>query len=399
MGDRDERAVVIGGDAWAPVDAGDDATSPVAPAPSERVRRATARSSRVDDATAPRGWAGSAETDWPLLPRPRGALSDVVVSALRRPPGTMGNTPPVSNVDALRDDDFALALYLCYELHYRGVTDAGWEWDLDLLGFRAELERAFLNRLRDEVVYDRHVTAAGVVASLERMIAASSGPSLSAYVLDAASLEQLRELCVHRSAYQLKEADPHTFAIPRLVGEAKAALVEIQYDEYGSGRVEDMHSELFADTMVALDLDPTYGKYVEVIPGVTLATVNLVSMFALHRRWRGALVGHLAVVEMTSVQPMSRYSAALARLGGDAAARRFFDVHVARDAQHAVIARDRLVAGLVAAEPYLGADVLFGAGCVLALEESFTRHLLDAWSHDQSSLSPWEATPRGLTRE
>src|SRR3712207_8445227 len=39
-----------------------------------------------------------------------------------------------------------------------------------------------------------------------------------------------------RSIYTLKEADPHSWAIPRLTGRAKAALVEIQSDEYGEGR-------------------------------------------------------------------------------------------------------------------------------------------------------------------
>ena len=56
----------------------------------------------------------------------------------------LGPTPPVAVVDALADDDLQLALYLCYELHYRGLAgaDADWEWDPALLGFRAELERA-----------------------------------------------------------------------------------------------------------------------------------------------------------------------------------------------------------------------------------------------------------------
>lgn len=41
---------------------------------------------------------------------------------------------------------------------------------------------------------------------------------------------------MHRSAYQLKEADPHSFALPRVpAGRAKAAFVEIQADEYGGG--------------------------------------------------------------------------------------------------------------------------------------------------------------------
>ena len=50
------------------------------------------------------------------------------------------------------------------------------------------------------------------------------------------TLEQFREFVTLRSVYHLKEADPHTFAIPRLYGRTKAAMVEIQADEYGGGR-------------------------------------------------------------------------------------------------------------------------------------------------------------------
>src|SRR5205807_1346809 len=106
------------------------------------------------------------------------------------------------------------------------------------------------------------------------------------------TIEQLREFAIHRSLYQLKEADPHTWAIPRVTGRAKAALVGIQSDEYGGGRAPAMHAELFADTLRALDLDATYGAYLDLVPGATLTTVNLVSLFGLQRRWRGALIGH-----------------------------------------------------------------------------------------------------------
>jgi hypothetical protein len=77
------------------------------------------------------------------------------------------------------------------------------------------------------------------------------------------TLEQFREMFIHRSAYQLKEADPHSWALPRLSGKAKAALVEIQADEYGGGRPERMHAQLFADTLAAVGLDARYGAYVE----------------------------------------------------------------------------------------------------------------------------------------
>jgi hypothetical protein len=294
----------------------------------------------------------------------------------------------VVRVDALADDDLQLALYLCYELHYRGLAgaDADWEWDPALLGFRAELERAFLQRLHDEIAPVRRGQLADAQGALSELIAGESGPSLSTFLLESGTLVQLQEFCVHRSAYQLKEADPHTFAIPRLSGEAKAAMVEIQHDEYGSGWAVDMHSILFGTTMTALGLDPTYDAYLDQLPGATLATVNLASMFGLHRRWRAALVGHLAVFEMTSVGPMERYSRALARLGIGPEGRRFYDVHVEADVRHGEIALERMVAGLIEAEPYLGADLLFGAAAVLLVERRFTRHLLNSWSSGRSSL-------------
>jgi hypothetical protein len=118
-----------------------------------------------------------------------------------------------------------------------------------------------------------------------------------------------------------------------------------------------------------------------------LATVNLVSMFGLHRRWRAALVGHLAVFEMTSVEPMARYGQALARIGIGPEGRRFYDVHVEADVRHGAIALERMVAGLIEVEPHLGADLLFGAAAVLLLEERFARRLLTAWSMGCSSLT------------
>ena len=194
-----------------------------------------------------------------------------------------------------------------------------------------------------------------------------------------------REFATHRSLYQRKEADPHTWAIPRVRGSAKAALAHIQIGEYGDGCPSEVHAELFAVTMRALGLDEAYGAYLDVVPGPTLATVNLISMFGLHRRLRGALLGHLAVFEMTSVEPMARYSEALRRLGVAPSARRFYDAHVVADVEHAEVAAGML-RDAVLAEPELAADVHFGAEAALLVERRFAEHLLGAWSRGESSL-------------
>ena len=147
-----------------------------------------------------------------------------------------------------------------------------------------------------------------------------------------------------------------------------------------------MHSSLFAATMQAVGLDPTYGAYVERLPGVTLATGNLVTMFGLHRRLRGALVGHLTVFEMTSVIPMARYSQALRRLGVAPVARRFYDVHVEADAHHELVALHDLAVSLARQEPQLAGDILFGARALMDVEARFAEHVLSAWQAGRSSL-------------
>src|SRR3954452_22122882 len=106
-----------------------------------------------------------------------------------------------------------------------------------------------------------------------------------------------------------------------------------------------MHSGLFAQAMEALGLDATVNRYVDRLPGATLATVNLMSLFGLHRRWRGAIVGHLAAFEMTSSVPNRRYANALRRLGFGPRATDFFDEHVEADAVHENLAAVDLAGG------------------------------------------------------
>lgn len=279
-----------------------------------------------------------------------------------------------------------LALYVAYELHYRGVAgvDEAWEWQPDLLRAVADLEDRYEAALRADVGAVPATAPSAVATTLRGLLDAAGGRSLSAHIEEQGTLEHVREFATHRSPYQRKEADPHTWAIPRLSGRAKAAIVEIQSDEYGNGRPGEAHADLFADTMVALGLDPTYGAYVDQLPGVTLATVNLVTFLGLHRRLRGALVGHLAAFEMTSIGPMARYARTLRRLGRGG--HEFYDVHVEADAHHEVVAAHDLAQGLALDEPALVDDILFGALAVTNAERRLADHLLASWADGRTSL-------------
>jgi hypothetical protein len=322
------------------------------------------------------------------LPSPRGPVTERLLAALGESPGGLEAPRLPGFDDPLSDEDLQLALYLCYELHYRGLpgVDDAWEWDPRLLELRLRLEREFERGLLDAVPPERDPVPAAGIDLVLREIAEADGPSLSSYVKVSASLEEVLEFVVHRSAYQLKEADPHSWAIPRLSGAPKAAMIEIQSDEYGGGRAEWIHAELFARAMRALGLDSEYGAYLGLIPGVTLATVNLMSLFGLHRRWRGAIVGHLALFEMTSSIPNRRYGEGLRRLGFDGDATLFFDEHVTADAVHEAIAAVDLAGGLAHQDAALGADIVWGARALSHLDARWASHVLTCWDEGRTSL-------------
>ena len=113
--------------------------------------------------------------------------------------------------------------------------------------------------------------------------------------------------------------------------------------------------------------------------------MNLVSLFGLHRKWRGALVGHLALFEMCSVVPMGRYAAALRRFGLDAGAE-FYDAHVVADTRHEVVALHDMVASLADDEPELASDIVLGARALAYVERVFASSLLAAWRAGKTSL-------------
>lgn len=108
-----------------------------------------------------------------------------------------------------------------------------------------------------------------------------------------------------------------------------------------------------------LALDAAHGAYVSRLPATSLAAVNTATMFGLHRRDRGALAGHLAFSHLRSPS-----------LGA------------------AVGPGRELVASLLATEPELAADVVFGARAGASLARLVAEEVFGAWSAGTSSLLP-----------
>lgn len=325
----------------------------------------------------------------PTLPDARGPLSLAVVNLLsERAPRNH-----LSRVEASVGDsdpyglDLHLALYTCYELHYRGFAgvDPAWEWNAGLLHLRGQLEQAFLGAVRNDVgEISEDETAAAEMDALAVEPVDGSGPSY--YLRDEGTWEQMQEYFVHRSLYHLKEGDPHAFAIPRLTGQAKASFVAVEFDEFGGGRGPRLHQQLFADLMAAAGLDNTYLGYIDHVPAEALAAVNLMSMFGLHRALRGAAVGHFASTEITSSPGSRRLVDALERMAAPEACVAFYREHVEADAVHEQVVRTDVVGDLVAREPHLDADVVFGIRAHALVEDRLADHVMRSWADGESSL-------------
>ncbi|WP_293004329.1 iron-containing redox enzyme family protein [Mycobacterium sp.] len=299
----------------------------------------------------------------------------------------------LTRIDAsLRDSDpygldLQLALYMCYELHYRGFAgvDPSWEWDPGLLHLRAQLEQEFLAEVRRDVgTIESGRTAEAEMEDLSIESSDGSGPSY--WLRDNGSWQQMREYFVHRSLYHLKEGDPHAFAIPRLTGQAKASFVAIEFDEYGGGKGAKLHQQLFADLMVAAGLDATYLAYLDDVPAEALAAVNLMSLFGLHREFRGAAVGHFASTEITSSPGSRRLVDALQRMGAPTDCVAFYSEHVEADAVHEQVVRRDVVGSLVEREPALDRDVVFGIRAHAAVEDRLADVIMASWTAGETSL-------------
>ncbi|MEU2133980.1 iron-containing redox enzyme family protein [Streptomyces sp. NPDC018352] len=311
----------------------------------------------------------------PVLPRHRGPLSGALI-------GCLAEQCPLPDPVAAQEtdpygDDLQLALYVSYELHYRGFAgvEPAWEWDPSLLTVRAALEDRFLTSLRHNV--PARLSLDDVLAEL--LVEPVDGGGVPEFLREHGTLRHLREYAMQRSLYHLKEADPHAWVLPRLSGRAKAGMAAVEYDEFGGGRADRVHARLFANLMADLGLETEYGHYLDDGCAEMLALVNSMSLFGLHRRLRGALVGHFAAVEITSSPASRRLALAMKRAGAGPAAEFFYTEHVEADAVHEQVVRREVIRGLLDDEPDLEKDIVFGITATSHLERRLADRLLAGW--------------------
>ena len=169
------------------------------------------------------------------------------------------------------------------------------------------------------------------------------------------------------------------WAVPRLPTAPKAALVELLYDEYGTGDPNRLHAHLFGRGLAACGLSDTYGAYIDEASLEVLEENNAMSMFGLNRRMRAAAVGHLAAFEATSSLPSRRIAQGLSRLDFPDEMVDYYLEHVEADAVHEQLAVANICATLIERDPDLHDDVFFGAFTCLDQAGRFARRMLTQW--------------------
>jgi hypothetical protein len=320
-----------------------------------------------------------------VLPEPCGPLSEAVIRALTVPHGPRpvpSTTDARAVSDPLGDRDFQLALWILYELHYRGFdgVDPALEWDPLLIAARLPMEQVFEDAIRELArVEEEPETSDELAAALTRMTIGGGEPELAGYLARHATLEQFKDYLAERATYHLHESDPQSFVLPRVGGATKVALAELQYDEYGGGRPDRIHAGLYARALESVGLSTDITTHIDRAEATTLASVNTMSLFALNRRLRGASLGHLAAFEATSSVPCRLIADGARRLGLPEAVADYYDEHVEADSVHEQLAIRQICGSLVADEPELAPNTTSGAAACLSVDALAGDVLLARW--------------------
>lgn len=325
-----------------------------------------------------------------ILPQPRGPITESLFKALTRSPGALSVkvADRIIARDALFGDDAPLALFCLYELHnrgFRGVSD-DWEWDPDCLELRRRLECAFVRQLRYEVFLSYGMTkvSAKDVAMELTALARTSNSQLLSFIATDATSTHVEELAIHRSMFRGNEIESRVRAASQLCDHVTSSTRSGGVDDFGLDATVAVHAEMFRMALEATGIDGPHGTSLESVPSASLSSLNLVTMFALHRRWRAALVGYVALREMC-LGSAGSYVTGLERLGMRGVVDYCRAQHDAGELLDS-ICLDESVSGFVAAQPELSSDVIFGARSFELLEGAFITRLMTAWSDGRSSL-------------
>jgi pyrroloquinoline quinone (PQQ) biosynthesis protein C len=232
-------------------------------------------------------------------------------------------------------------------------------------------------------------------ASLEHI-----GPGQQHYLFDwlaeHATLEEMHWFLKQEAAGEAGFEDLLAYTQIRLPSRAKLECARNFWDEMGHGKLGAMHGEMLKKMVECLDLQPS----IDTTVWESLALGNTMLGLAMSRRYAYQSIGALGVIELTAPSRVKKIAAGMRRLGLDARARAYFDLHAALDVSHARAWIAEVIRPLIEADPQCARWIAEGALMRLTSgEQCFNRYAAELLTgYDWEDESPSASAPASIDR-
>lgn len=212
----------------------------------------------------------------------------------------------------------------------------------------------------------------GYVHWLKRLISdhrASGHPYYHSFIEEHSTREDLRYLLAQETCI-----DPRFDDILALIqlgarGDAKLELASNYWDEMGNGNLPDMHSILFDEALIELDITQTYIEENFLFEAKVCG--NISAALALRRQYYHMAIGYFGVTEYLVPRRFRKLISAWKRLGLPEKGMHYHDLHIGVDAGHAAGWFRNVVQPAVDQDPRVGRDIALGALMRLDTSEQY----------------------------
>jgi hypothetical protein len=228
--------------------------------------------------------------------------------------------------------------------------------DPEIVRVKARLDAWFMERL-DLASPPRRAVGEDAVSTMRRIAAADLVPPVYEWLAEEATWEQLVTYLALEGGPDADFDDMVALAQVGIGGDPKVALGANYWDEMGRGDLAEVHTELHARLVEAVDM-PRFERSELPLPALERTALN--GLLATSRSLQPEMIGALGLLEMQAGPRCRAVVRALRRLDAPAASFPFYEEHARADPIHGKEWLNRVVRPL-GTEPRWAAGMIRGA--------------------------------------
>lgn len=256
-----------------------------------------------------------------------------------------------------------------------------WEMSIRADASMMLLQGSFLESLRQQIS-DQAANAphdvTGFLAWFEALHEVGPGQNdpLFPWLEHHANLDEMRWYLAQEAAGEAGFDDLTAYTQVKLPDRVKLELARNYWDEMGRGNAKGMHGPMLGRLVKELELDPT----IEDTVPESLALANAMTAMATRRDYTWHAIGALGIVELTAPGRSAAVAAGLKRLGVEAKARLYFDLHATLDVKHSLAWNAEAIAPAVVEDGARASAIAEGALIRLTCgARCFERYRQELW--------------------